>query len=135
MSRYLNRRRFMAAAEQIDATEPEVIALLHQLAHEMRVKIDVLHSGRPLDLLIGLAGVTISAEVKQPEGPRGGSSKTGQKLNDNQREHFESWPGAPPLLLTVNDCQAKVHAEVERQLGRTVRRHPTGDGVRSRPLA
>lgn len=43
-------------------------------------------SGEDLpDLLVGLRGRFVLVEVKEPAGPRGGTSKKGQKLREGQR--------------------------------------------------
>jgi hypothetical protein len=71
--------------------------------------------GQPLDLLVGHRGVNIIVEVKQPPGPRGGTSKHGQKLNEKQAAFRDTWRGAPPLTVTLADCVAQVEAEADRR--------------------
>ena len=97
-----------------DTTQGAVVAALRSLPG---CTVEVI--GRPLDLLVGWRGVTVLAEVKQPPGPRGGTSDLGQRLRPSQRAFVERWRGAPPLVLTVDNCIEKITAEVDRQLGFT----------------
>lgn len=92
----------------MDRDAPEVAKKLRAAGATVR------HIGDPLDLLVGLDGVTMLVEVKQPPGPKGGTSDHGQKLTENQVEFIDRWRGAPPLVVTVLDCVAKVRAEAAR---------------------
>ena len=69
---------------------------------------------RPLDLLVGHRGVTMLVEIKGAVGPRGGKSKRGQKLRDSQERFIFEWNGAPPIVVTLDDCVAQVEAAADR---------------------
>jgi len=93
-----------------DADAAAVVAALR------KVGASVFVSGRPLDLIVGLDGVTMLVEVKGRPGPRGGASGAGQKLRDSQVAFIESWRGAPPLVVTLDDCVDRVLATAGRRM-------------------
>jgi hypothetical protein len=47
------------------------------------------------DLLVGFRGATYLCEVKAPVGPRGGASRSGQKLAASQKKFKAEWRGSP----------------------------------------
>lgn len=51
------------------------------------------------DLLVGVGSDLFLVEVKAPEGPRGGKSKAGQKLNDIQLAWKRKWEKAPVYVI------------------------------------
>lgn len=81
-----------------------------------KIGASVFVSGRPLDLIVGLDGVTMLVEVKAPPGPRGGASKDGQQLRPSQTEFIDSWRGAPPLVVTLDDCVERVLVAAGRRM-------------------
>lgn len=108
----MNRWRTLAKATNKDADHDAVVALLR--AHGATV-VEIY---KPLDLLVGYRGVTMLLEVKSPAGRRGGKSRSGQKLRDSQVEFIALWRGAPPLVVTINDCVQQMQAEAVRAAGR-----------------
>src|SRR5689334_6576084 len=67
--------------------------------------------GHPVDLVIGKYGVTLLAEIKAEPGPRGGISKKGQKLNEDQEAFFKNWKGSV-VLLRLSSCLFDAEASV-----------------------
>lgn len=51
------------------------------------------------DLVVGFQGKTFLLEVKAPEGPRGGSSRDGQRLGELQRDWQRTWMGSPVIVV------------------------------------
>jgi hypothetical protein len=71
-------------AARVDANQTQVISALEKAG------ASVIVIGRPVDLLVGLRGVTLLVEVKNPD------SRYGKKgPNDNQRDFMKDWRGGP----------------------------------------
>lgn len=85
--------------DRVDKDQKAVIDLLRNCG------ASVVVIGQPLDLLIGLNGTTLLAEVKS-------LSEKGRigKLRPVQREFIQTWGGSPVLVLTRQDCVQKVRA-------------------------
>lgn len=66
--------------------------------------------GRPLDLLVGLDGVTMLVEVKASDGP---PSK--RALSPSQEKFIEEWKGGTPLVVDERNCVAVVLRAVGRR--------------------
>jgi hypothetical protein len=98
LNRYAKRR---------DPNEPEIVAAL-RAAGAVVWLLD-----QPLDLLVShpRAG-TVLIEVKSPEGPRGGKSRSGQGLNKNQREFVATWPGKWGMATTAEEALAVIGVEL-----------------------
>lgn len=96
--------------------DPGQKAIIHAL---QSIGAGVYVIGLPLDLLVGLMGVTMLVEVKKAPGPRGGTRhEKGQHLNAGQEHFVEEWPGARPLVvIDPEDAVQKVRAEALRVLG------------------
>lgn len=97
--------------DRVDSTQRSVVERLRALGCTVEI------IGRPLDVLVGWRGVTILAEIKQPPGPRGGTSGKGRSLRQSQEQFFARWRGARPIILTIDTAIDAVTREVERQLG------------------
>lgn len=106
-----------------DEDAPEIDKALKRLG------CSVFPLGRPLDRLVGFRGVTMLVEYKQPPGPQGGTSAKGQHLNETQVEFIQEWKGAKPLVVTIENCEARVLAEVERQLKGESKDGPTEESA------
>lgn len=91
-----------------DKGQAEIVLDLRRIGASVEV------IGHPLDLLVGLHGVTLLVEVKRPPGPKGGRSGSGQHLRDTQKRFIESWRGSTPLVVTELDAVEQVVAAVER---------------------
>jgi hypothetical protein len=90
-----------------DADHDVVVAQLRAIGAEVH------YIGRPLDLLVGIMGVTLLCEVKSlDEKGRPG------KLKPEQAALIARWPGSPVLLLTRDTATARVLEEVSRLTGR-----------------
>jgi hypothetical protein len=75
-------------AERVDANQGEIVRALEKAG------ASVIVIGRPVDLLVGLRGVTLLVEVKNPE------SRYGKKgANGNQRDFMATWRGGPVSLV------------------------------------
>lgn len=79
-----------------------------------RIGASVAIIGHPLDLLVGLHGVTLLVEVKREAGPKGGRSGSGQHLRESQKKFIDSWRGSTPLVVTQHDAVEQITAAVER---------------------
>ena len=60
-------------------------------------------AGAP-DLVVGRAGQNWLMEVKQPLGPRGGSSNDGQHLNTLQFEWHQRWRGHVTVVRSAAEA-------------------------------
>lgn len=56
-------------------------------------------NGAP-DLVVGKSGRTFLLEVKDPIGPRGGTARDGQQLNERQLEWHRAWRGHVDVVRT-----------------------------------
>ena len=90
----------MRRAARRDATEDAIVVALRSAGCSVAYwGID----GAP-DLVVGRAGVTYLLEVKQPLGPRGGSSQDGQQLNDLQLAWHRKWRGHVTVVRSVTEA-------------------------------
>src|SRR5262245_58992500 len=62
------------------------------------------------DLLVARAGQLWLLEVKAPEGPRGGQSASGQRLNTLQEMWRSGWRSPVGVVRTVDEALAYVNA-------------------------
>lgn len=93
-----------------DTHEGEIVAALRAVGATVTRIDDADPAGCP-DLLIGFRGETYLAEVKRPEGKRGGTSKDGQHLGDDQVTWHAAWRGKPPVVVrTVDDALRAIGA-------------------------
>lgn len=76
-------------AKKTDANESEIILALEKAG------CTVVPIGKPLDLLVGLHGVTHILEVKNPDGKN--------RLEPDQVEFIEQWRGRPPVVVRTVD--------------------------------
>ncbi len=56
------------------------------------------------DLVVGRAQVTYLLEVKDPIGPKGGTSRDGQQLNDRQLRWHRNWNGHVDVVRSVQEA-------------------------------
>lgn len=80
-----------------DAAEPPTIAALKADGWSVSRLEPVGNDHGLPDLVIGKAGWTTLAEVKNPPGPKGG--RKGKRLTDHQEKWHEEWLGAAPLVM------------------------------------
>lgn len=79
--------------DRVDKDQKAVIDLLRNCG------VSVVVIGQPLDLLLGLNGTTLLAEVKS----LGEKGRVG-KLRPVQEEFIQTWGGSPVLVLTRQNC-------------------------------
>ena len=83
-------------AKARDANEPEIIAELEAVGAAV-VRLEPSVAGLP-DLLVGYRGRNILMEIKQPPGPKGGTSHA--PLSEDQVAFFQAWPGPCYVVRT-----------------------------------
>jgi hypothetical protein len=74
---------------KVDEKHPEIVQALRSAGYRV-LSLARVGGGCP-DLLVGRASRLVLIEVKQPSGPKGGSSAKGQKLNAAQEAFREAW--------------------------------------------
>ena len=94
----------MRRAARRDATEDAIVAAL--LAAGATVH-HLSAAGVP-DLLVGFRGRNLLIEVKQPAGPRGGSSRDGQRLGELQLAWHRAWRGHVAVVHSATEALAAV---------------------------
>ena len=82
-------------AKRRDPNEKGIVAELRKAGASVKVMDE------PVDLLVGYRGRNYLIEVKSPAGPRGGTSGSGQRLNDNQEMFFTRWRGQVDFVTTA----------------------------------
>ena len=97
---------------RVDEDQPKILSLLESAGWSTYV------IGQPVDLLIAKNGFTFPAEIKADPGPRGGSSKDGQKLSQDQANFLKSWP-APVLVLTLKSCLETANQALDATLAQS----------------
>jgi hypothetical protein len=81
----------MRRAAKVDEGHAAVVSAL-RAAHVKVLSLAAVGKGCP-DLLVGWRGGKLMLlEVKSPPGPDGGTSKTGQRLNEAQERFKAEWP-------------------------------------------
>lgn len=80
----------MRRAAKIDAHQRAIVAAFQSVGCDV-LSLAAMGKGVP-DLLIHRAGRLVLCEVKRPAGPRGGKSRSGQKLNADQAAFAQRWP-------------------------------------------
>lgn len=90
--RYALRRR-----SHRDAGEPAIIAALKSVGATV-AQIDA--PDQP-DLLVGFRGVNHLLEIKEPIGPKGGTSKNGQQLSEGQLKWHQTWKGQVTVVRSA----------------------------------
>lgn len=78
----------MRRAARTDRNQADIVEALRAAGASVEV------IGLPLDLLVGIQGLTVLMEVKDP------TSRYGKKgANPNQREFMDRWNGGPVALV------------------------------------
>lgn len=78
----------MRRAARVDANQDAIVSALRAAG------ASVWLIGRPVDALVGLRGVTLLMEFKNP------ASRYGKKgANDNQKDFMATWRGGPVSLV------------------------------------
>lgn len=101
----------MRRRAKVDEKHPEIVRALREAGY-LVLSLARVGGGAP-DLLVKSHGSQsvqrlLLLEVKQPPGPRGGSSKKGQKLNERQEAFRNAW--APLVRVVRSPEQALAEA-------------------------
>ena len=92
-------------AKKIDVNQPAIVEALRKMG------ASVEHIARPVDLVVGYAGITRLVEIKNPEHYG--------KLSPGQKKFIDEWRGGRvPVVRTVEEARAvldemKIEARAE----------------------
>lgn len=84
------RRGYTGRNAKVDANQKDIVKALEQIPG-----VQVAEIGKPLDLLIGYAGINFIVEIKNPDGK--------DRVNADQAEFIEAWPGRTPEVARSLD--------------------------------
>jgi hypothetical protein len=99
-------------AARRDPNEAAIVAALRQAG----ASVYLLHT--PLDLLVGYRDRATGelrcalVEVKRPPGPRGGATRSGQRLNPEQEAFVASWRGQWAVVTSPAEALRLIGVEV-----------------------
>jgi hypothetical protein len=96
-------------AARVDPAQAEIVDVLRDVGASV-APTSAVGAGFP-DLVVGFRGRNYLLEVKQPEGPRGGSSSKGQQLNDEQMRWHQRWRGQVSVVRTPSDALRVIGAD------------------------
>lgn len=96
----------MRRAPKRDAGEAAIIESLRAVGATV-LMLD--NSGAP-DLCVGFRGTNYLFEVKQPIGPKGGTSQDGQQLSERQLKWHRAWRGSVDVIRSPQEALLAIHA-------------------------
>lgn len=102
------RRGYTGRNAKTDANQKEIVKALEQIPG-----VEVAEIGKPLDLLIGYAGITHIVEIKNPNGK--------DRINKDQAEFIENWPGRRPEVARSLDEVLRIIGVTQSSLAVTRR--------------
>lgn len=94
-----NTERIMRYAAKVDIAQPEIVAALRAAG------CSVLFIGKPLDLLVGRAGITYLLECKSGEAKR-------DDLTKPQKDFFRDWRGHAQVVCSPEEALQAVGIHV-----------------------
>ncbi len=98
----------MRRAARIDANHREIVEGLRAIGAGV-TSLAAVGGGCP-DLLASYRGRWHALEVKQPAGPRGGASASGQHLRETQRRWIEQHRAPVHVVRSVSDALEAIGA-------------------------
>ena len=87
---------------RVDVTQGSIVIALRAIGASVQ-PLSAIGDGVP-DLLVGWENRNVLMEVKQPYGPRGGSSADGQLLNEEQIKWHRAWKGQVAVVRSIDQA-------------------------------
>jgi hypothetical protein len=87
---------------RVDVTQGSIVIALRAIGASVQ-PLSAVGRGCP-DLLCGWDGKNVLMEIKQPYGPRGGTSEDGQLLNTEQLKWHRAWKGQVAVVRSIDQA-------------------------------
>lgn len=92
----------MRRAARVDPNQGAIVTALRSVGATVQ-PLHTVGDGCP-DLVVGWRGANFLLEVKEQPGVKGGSSKKGQRLNEDQERWHREWRGQRAVVRTIDDA-------------------------------